>query len=293
MTILEEIRKKWKPRPAASHKGDFGRVFVLAGSRGLTGAAHLSSTAALRAGAGLVTLGVPEKIYSILARREAEVMVRPFPSTAGGSFSFRAFEPALDFLKTQDVLAIGPGLSQNPETQKFVREIIRQSRVPLVLDADALNALKGHANLLRKCRGRAVLTPHPGEFVRVFGGKLSAADSVRKRRAAETAKKFGILLVLKGNHTLVAHRDGKIYLNRTGNPGMATGGTGDVLTGVIAALIGQKFSLWDAARFGVYLHGLAGDLAAKKIGEVGLAAGDILNDLPAAIQSSLRRPANA
>lgn len=275
--IRWEIRSKWKPRPRQAHKGDFGRILILAGSEGMAGAAHLAAMAALRTGAGLVTLGVPEKVYPVLARREAEVMVRPFASTPKGSFALAAVKAVVKFLKTQDVLAIGPGLSQNPETQKFVRKILEESSLPVVIDADGLNALKGHLAILKFCRSRAVLTPHAGEFQRVFG-------SPGKGKALASAKRFGVTMVLKGNRTLVAEPQGRIYANPTGNPGMATAGTGDVLTGVIAALLGQGFSFWDSARFGVYLHGLAGDLAVKKTGEASLTAGDLLESLPAAIK---------
>ena len=287
MEIIREIRKKWKPRRPTAHKGDFGRVFILAGSRGLAGAAHLVGMGALRAGAGLVTVGVPDRIYNIVARREAEVMVRPFPSTREGSIGQKALRPIRQFLKTQDVLAVGPGLSQNAETQKWVRTLLQRNTLPVVIDADALNALRGHTLLLKKC-GRAVLTPHPGEFVRLFGGRLGRADSIRKKRARETAQRFGVTMVLKGHRTVVAAPDGRVYRNPTGNPGMATAGAGDVLTGILAALIGQGFSLWDAARFAVFFHGLAGDLAAKKIGPTGLVAGDLLNFLPAAFKKGLK-----
>ncbi|MBN1687483.1 MAG: NAD(P)H-hydrate dehydratase [Candidatus Omnitrophica bacterium] len=285
--IRKILKKKWKPRKKTAHKGDFGRVLLLAGSRGLTGAAYLSSLACVRAGAGLVTLGCPEKVYPILARRSQEVMVKPFPSTREGSFSVKALGPILRFLKNQNVLAIGPGLSQDSDTQKLVRRVLAKSVAMIVIDADGLNALKGHTQELKKCIGRAVITPHPGEFVRLFGGKLSDSDKVRRKRAVEVAKKYHVVVVLKGHRTVVADPRGKVYINRTGNPGMATGGTGDVLTGIIAALIGQKFSLFDAACFGVYLHGLSGDRAAKKVGEVSLAAGDLIEALPAAIQSVL------
>ena len=289
MNLSAEIRKKWKPRKPASHKGDYGRVFILAGSRGLTGAAHLTSAACVRSGAGLVTLGVPDKVYAVLARREAEVMVRPFLSTSSGALSFQSLKSVPDFSKNQDVLAVGPGLSRDGETQKLIRKVIAETSQPLVIDADGLNALKGNLPALKKCIRRAVLTPHPGEFVRLFGGTLSDSDSLRKKRALEAAKKSGAIILLKGHKTVVASPDGKVYVNTTGNPGMATGGSGDVLTGMIAALIGQNFSLWDAARFSVYLHGLAGDLAAKKVGQVSLQAGDILECLPYAFKKILGR----
>lgn len=287
MSLRGELLKKWKPRNPAAHKGDYGRIFILAGSSGFSGAASLAGLACLRGGAGLVTLGVPSEIHSIVARRQPELMVRPLPSFRG-SFSVKAMKPALTFLKNQSVLAIGPGLSQEPRAQKFCRGILGKTKLPVVIDADALNALKNHTDILSRCRGRAILTPHPGEFTRLFGGKLSPKDSERKDRAVEAAKSHGVIVILKGRHTVVADPSGKVYVNCTGNPGMAKGGSGDVLTGILAALLGQKFSLWDAARFGVYLHGLAGDIAVKKKGRVSLIATDIIQALPEAFRRSTR-----
>ncbi len=267
-------------RPATAHKGNFGRVFILAGSRGMTGAAHLVGMAALRSGAGLVTIGIPDAVYLVIAKRESELMIRPFPSTRKGTLSLRGFSEIKRFCATQDVLAIGPGLSQHITTQKLIRKVLQTTELPLVVDADGLNALKGHRKVLDACRGRAVLTPHPGEFVRVFGGKLDNSDTLRKKRALDAARKCGAVIVLKGNHTVIATPGGDCYINTTGNPGMATAGSGDVLTGMIAALMGQGLPYFEAACLGVYVHGLAGDLAAKKVGQVSLAAGDILRFLP-------------
>lgn len=278
-----EIRRKWKPRKKKSHKGDFGRVFILAGSEGYTGAAYLAASAALFTGAGLITLGVPQKVYAILARRLAEVMTLPFPSTPSGSFSLRALKPALNFLQNQSVLALGPGLSRNFETQKFAAALVLKNTRPLVLDADGLCAFNNRPELLRKIKAAAIITPHTGEFERLFGLKVSLSDSDRKQKALWAAKTFGIYVVLKGARTVVAAPDGKFFLNSTGNPGLAKGGSGDVLTGMIAALLGQKFSPWDACRFAVYLHGLSADLAVKKTGEASLTARDLIRFLPGAI----------
>jgi len=286
--LEQEIRRVWRPRPRRANKKDFGRVFVLAGSEGLTGAASLSSFAALRAGAGLVTLGCPDKVYSVLARRFPEVMVHPLPSTSQGTLSEKAFNGISRFLKTVDVLALGPGLGRHPATARLVRKISIKSPVQLVVDADGINAFQGKTGLLGKCAAPPVLTPHPGEFVRVFGGKKPETDKERKKRSLEVARAFKVILVLKGWHTVVAAPYGRVWVNPTGNPGMATGGTGDVLTGVIAALIGQGIFPCDAARFGVYLHGLAGDLAARKLGEASLVAGDLVKFLPRAIQLVLK-----
>ncbi len=281
MSLLKEIRKKWKKRSGDSHKGDFGKVLIIAGAKGYTGAAHLCAEACVRSGAGLVTLAVPDAVYPILARRSAEVMVKPFPSTRQGSFSLKALPELADFSKTQDVIAMGPGLTQNPETQKLIRAFITKTHhQPLVIDADGLNALKGHLDILSACRDRAVLTPHAGEFSRLFNVKLSNDQKKRKALSLQLSRRHRVIILLKGNRTVVASPEGNIYVNLTGNPGMASGGSGDVLTGIIAALLGQGFSVWDAARFAAFVHGKAGDAAAANIGQIGMTASDIIKFLP-------------
>jgi NAD(P)H-hydrate epimerase len=281
---IQSIAKKLK-RPATAHKGDMGRVFILAGSRGMTGAAHLAGMAALRSGAGLVTVGVPDAVYLILAKRESELMIRPFPSTPQGTLSLKGFREMERFCATQNVLAIGPGLSQQSTTQKLIRKILPAMELPLVVDADGLNALKGHLKVLDACRGRAILTPHPGEFCRVFGGVLDDSDGMRKKRVLDAAQKHGGVIILKGHRTIVAAPGGDYHINTTGNPGMATAGSGDVLTGMIAALVGRGLPYFEAACLGVHIHGLAGDMAAKKIGQTSLTAGDLLRFLPDAFKS--------
>lgn len=278
------VAKKLKRSPI-SHKGDMGRVFILAGSRGMTGAANLTGMAALRSGAGLVTIGVPDAVYLIIAKRDSELMIRPLPSTSQGTLSLKGFPEVKRFCATQNVLAVGPGLSQQSTTQQLIRKVLLATELPLVIDADGLNALKGHLKVLEACSGRAILTPHPGEFVRVFGGKLEDSDALRKKRALEAAKKHGVVIVLKGHRTVIATPEGDCYINTTGNPGMATAGSGDVLTGMIAALIGQRLSIFEAACLGVHVHGLAGDRAAKKIGQTSLTAGDLLRFLPDAFKT--------
>lgn len=286
--IEQEIRRAWRPRPRRANKKDFGRVFILAGSQGFTGAAILTAFAALRAGAGLVTLGCPDKVYSILARRHPEVMVRPFPSTSAGTLSEKGFREIFHFAKTENVLALGPGLGRHPSTTRLIRRLAVRISTQLVMDADGINAFQGNPGLLKKCDTPPILTPHPGEFVRVFGGKKPQTDAERKKRALEAARQFKSILVLKGFKTVAAAFFGRAEVNSTGNPGMATGGTGDVLTGIIAALAGQGIFPFDAARFGVYLHGLAGDLASREKGEVSLVAGDVIDFLPQAIKSVLK-----
>ena len=289
MDIKKEFQKHFKKRPRASHKGDYGRIFVLAGSHGLSGACYLTSMAAFRSGAGLVTVGVPKSLVLPLTRRLTEAMMKGFPETKEGSLGQTACKQIQSFLKTQDVLAIGPGLSQNSETQKAIRKIILSSHKPMVIDADGLNAFKSMPHLFKKLKAPVILTPHPGEFVRLFGGKISERDQERKKRALHIARQFRVVLVLKGHHTIVASPEGEVYVNRTGNPGMATGGSGDVLTGIIAAFLGQGIEPFKAACFGVYIHGLAGDLAAYERGEISLIASDIIHFLPHAFQKSSRK----
>jgi ADP-dependent NAD(P)H-hydrate dehydratase / NAD(P)H-hydrate epimerase len=281
---IQKIASKLK-RPSTAHKGDFGRVFILAGSRGMTGAAHLAGMAALRSGAGLVTIGIPDAIYLVLAKRESELMIRPFPSTSKGTLSLKGFREIERFCATQNVLAIGPGLSQHSTTQKLIRKVLSMTDLPLVVDADGLNALKGHLKVLDACRGRAILTPHPGEFCRVFDGVLDDSDKVRKKRALNVAQKYEGVIVLKGHRTIIAAPEGNYHTNTTGNPGMATAGSGDVLTGMIAALVGQGLSYFEAACLGAHIHGLAGDMAVKKIGQTSLTAGDLLGFLPEAFKT--------
>jgi ADP-dependent NAD(P)H-hydrate dehydratase / NAD(P)H-hydrate epimerase len=281
---IRSVAQKLK-RSSIAHKGDMGRVFILAGSRGMTGAAHLAGMASLRSGSGLVTIGVPDAVYLVLARRESELMVRPFPSTSQGTLSLKGLREMERFCATQSVLAIGPGLSQQSITQQLIRKVLPATLLPLVIDADGLNALKGHLEVLEACRGRAILTPHPGEFCRVFGGTLDDSDGVRKKRALDAAQKCTGVVVLKGYRTVIADPGGDCHINTTGNPGMATAGSGDVLTGMIAALVGQGLPYFEAACLGAHVHGLAGDMAAKKIGQTSLTAGDLLRFLPDAFKS--------
>lgn len=289
VNLNSEIGKKWPCRKRDAHKGDFGRVLILAGSSGMHGAAHLAGMAALRAGAGLVTLAVPEKIYSVVARREAEIMVRALPSTPQGTLSPRAFGPLMKLLQNQDVLAVGPGLSRNAGTVKLVRRLMKSVKCTVVLDADALNAFEGDAAALKVLEGRSVLTPHAGEYRRVFSHKPSDNRKGRIQDACSAARITGACVVLKGFQTVVAEPAGNFFVNTTGNPGMATAGTGDVLTGVLAGILAQGFSLYDAARFAVYLHGGAGDLAAEKQGEISLTASDVLDFLPKAFKKCVRK----
>ena len=272
------------PRPPHAHKGDAGHVFLLAGSVGFSGAAALCTMGALRIGAGLVTLGLPKSLHDPMVEKLTEAMLKPLPETKAGSLSLKALPEIVSAIEQRDAAAIGPGLSQQAQTKELVRQLLPKTRKPLVLDADGLNALAEEVVLLRKLPLPIILTPHPGEMARLI--KLSSQDvqQDRERIAREFAKRYRVIVVLKGHETVVASFDGTVYVNETGNPGMASGGCGDVLTGMIVGLLGQRLALFDAARLGVYLHGLAGDLAAKDRGEIGLIASDLVDRIPLAIR---------
>jgi len=281
--ITAELVKEWlPPRPSAAHKGNFGRVVVVAGSRGMTGAAYLVGEAALRAGAGLITVAVPESLHDIMESKLTEVMTVPLPDTGKGSLSRGARQRILDLLEGADVLALGPGLSTMPEVVTMVRELMPLVRIPCVLDADGLNALAGEADILRKIQAPVVITPHPGEMARLMGVSTREIQEDRLSVAGKAATTWNVVALLKGARTVVAAPNGAIYINPTGNPGMATGGSGDVLTGVVAALIAQGMEPVHAASAGAYIHGMAGDLGAREKGMIGLTAGDIISKLPAA-----------
>lgn len=279
---------KLNPRKRNSHKGSYGRVLVLAGSPGLTGAAYLCSKAALRSGSGIVTLGVPESLNSVMESKLTCVMTHPLPETKASTLSNKGKKKIIKLCESHDVVALGPGLSQQPETRELILWLIQNIDRNMVIDADGLNALSDKVNVLHKIKRHAVLTPHPGEMSRLTG--LGSAKNVQKERL-NTASQFiqsiqkksnnegKLTLVLKGDKTIVANSR-KVYVNRTGNPGMATAGTGDVLTGIIASLIGQGYDVFDASQLGVYIHGLAGDIAAKKKGEHSMIASDIIEYLP-------------
>jgi NAD(P)H-hydrate epimerase len=266
-------------RAPEGHKGDFGRVLLVAGSRGMSGAAILSTTAALRGGAGLVRVAVPGEIQSIVAAGNPCYMTAALLCDEQGCLAPGAEAEVIRLAAASDVVAAGPGLGQTPAVGAVVRALLTGTRLPLVLDADALNVLAGQTEVLR---GRAVppiLTPHPGEFARLLGRDVSADPVERRESAAAFAAAHGAVVLLKGHGTVIT--DGRrVYINTTGNPGMATGGSGDVLTGLIAALLGQHLEPFAAAQLGAHLHGLAGDLARDDLGEASLIATDLIAYLP-------------
>lgn len=287
----EELAELLPPRDPAGHKGDYGHALLLAGSPGKAGAASLAARAAVRAGAGLVTAAVPEPVAAGVDGASLESMTLGLPAGEGGEIAAAAVEAVLAACDGKDVLAAGPGLGQRPETAEAIRAVARRCPLPLLLDADAVNAFAGRAAEIRdRPEGAAtVLTPHPGELGRLLGVSAAEVQADRPAAARRAAAETGAVVVLKGHLTLIAEPpepggDGSLWVNPTGNPGMATGGTGDVLTGIVAALLARLGDPATAARLGVFLHGLAGDLAAEATGEEALAAGDLLDRLPAAFR---------
>lgn len=288
ITTPGHIQRILPVRPVTAHKGDCGRVLLIAGSQGMTGAAALAATGAIRTGAGLVTLGIAASLHDIMEVKLTEVMTRPLPETVGGSIGVKSIPYVEQMVKQTDVLAIGPGLGRHEDTLTAVREIVKSSEQPLVLDADALFAMVDHTDLLKQTAGLAVLTPHPGEMARLTGLSVAEVNQERIFIARQAASDWQSIVVLKGPCTVVAFPDGEIFLNTTGNPGLATGGAGDVLTGIIAGFIAQGLSSHDAAVAGVYIHGLAGDLAARGR-MIGMTAGDVLPEIPYAIHLASQR----
>ena len=282
-----EVAPMIAPRPAESNKGSYGHVLVIGGAVGKAGAAAMAGMSVLRAGAGLSTVATAKSALATVAGFHPEVMTEPLEETDMGTISMRALEygriEALSQGKT--VIAIGPGISRHPETAEFVRNIVQKATAAIVLDADGLNAFEGRAEELHG-RGRSfVITPHPGEMARLIGSTVAAVQRDRINIARSFARDHNLIVVLKGHRTLVAHPDGSIWVNTTGNPGMATGGTGDILTGMTSGLIAQNPQhVFEATRAAVHLHGLAGDVARETMGEQSLVATDLIGALPEAMR---------
>ena len=293
-----------------SHKGNYGHVLIVAGSRGKTGATLMAAKACLRCGAGLVTIGVPESLADIFQSRVTEEMTLILPDKGDGTLSVRASNKILEFLnKTGGMLAIGPGIGVSAETEKLMRTLIKNSEAPIVIDADGINSIKGGRGVFSKVKAPLILTPHPGEMARLLqqlappplppprggrareGGKapnselLTKIEKDRINTAISFAKETGTYLVLKGVPTIIAVPDGRAFINSTGNPGMATAGTGDVLTGMISGFLNQTPNPIHACITGVYMHGLAGDMAASEKGQYSLIATDIIDKIPDAFRS--------
>ncbi|HUO34321.1 MAG TPA: NAD(P)H-hydrate dehydratase [Candidatus Acidoferrum sp.] len=298
--IVEEVGKgslRWSEpreftryamrRRAEGHKGDYGHVLVVAGAVGKSGAAVLSSWAALRCGAGLVTAAIPAPILPIVAAHAPEIMTEPLAATAAGCISLHDLESGrFDSIRSgKKALSIGPGLGTEEETQQFIRKVAGSRKVPVILDADGLNAFDGFAKDLARDEGRLAITPHPGEMARLLDATVKDVQARRIDIATAAAAEWNCIVILKGHHTIIAAPDGGAWLNSTGNPGMATGGSGDVLTGILGSLTAQYGveDWWRTLAFGVWLHGLAGDVAAAEYGEAPLIASDLIQALPRAL----------
>ena len=288
-TVGELIDPKWvrlllPRRPRSAHKGEMGRALIIAGSVGMTGAACLCAQGALRVGAGLVTVACPASVNDILEVKLTEAMTFPLPETFERTLDTRALAPILELADQADALAIGPGLSRQPETAVLVRRLVARVEKPLVIDADALSALADAAVLLEGEHAPAVLTPHPGEMARLMEVTADKVQAHRPHFAEAAANRFRSVILLKGACSLIAEEGRPITVNPTGNPGMASGGVGDVLTGIVVGLIAQGLLPFEAAAAGAYLHGLAGDLASARLGEASLLATDLLESLPQAMR---------
>jgi NAD(P)H-hydrate epimerase len=274
--LLDERRRD-------AHKGDFGHLLVVGGSLGKAGAAAMAARGALRSGAGLVTVATPNSLVPVVQQQVMEAMCIPAAESIDGTLGFGAEEELLKTLRNMDALALGPGLSTHPEAVQAVRGLVRSADLPMVIDADGINALAGVPGVLKGTKAPVVLTPHPGEMARLTGTTAAAVQQDRIGIAQRAARQHGVTMVLKGAATVVATPSGTAWVNTTGNPGMATAGTGDVLTGMIGSLLAQGYGTADAACLGVYLHGHAGDLAAGEKGEAGMIAGDLIEKVPEAI----------
>lgn len=284
MQQIENI-PKLKPRPTDAHKGDFGRVCIIAGSITMTGAAALAGRSALRAGAGLVRVATAKSALPIIASIEPCFTTIELPEDKAGRISAKAIDKILTAVEDNDVLAFGPGVGLSGDLRKILEVLLKQQNLPLVIDADGLNNLSKINNWPDILKANLIVTPHPGEMKRLWTALFrEPLPPDRRDQAAQLAQKTNSIIALKGAGTVVT--DGqKVYINKTGNPGMATAGSGDVLTGLIAALIGQGLSNFDATILGVNIHGLAGDIAAEKTGQIGLITTDIIEALPQAFMN--------
>jgi hydroxyethylthiazole kinase-like uncharacterized protein yjeF len=283
-------------RAKDTHKGSFGKCLFISGAKKYLGAPYFSAMSFLKSGGGLSYLAAPESISSFVGKKGKELVLLPQKETKTGSISKANLKELVDFSKSVDFVVIGPGLSLDKETQELVRSLITKIKKPLLIDGDGLTALKGNIDILKKRKNLTVLTPHPAEFIRLFGGKTRDTKTNRVQITREKSALYGCFIVFKGANSLIGCPDGEVFINLTGNPGMATAGSGDVLTGIISAMFkvipsdSEKNMFENAVRVGVLLHGLAGDLSALKKGEDGITATDILNSIPEAIKLYRTQP---
>ena len=278
------MRDLLKKRKLDSHKGDYGRVGIVGGSSGMAGAPYLTTMSSLRTGSGYSYALIPSTIESIMSIKLTEAIVKAISDDGIGHFSMESLQDILMYIKDMDSLAVGPGMGVDGDRTYLVKEILKNSKVPIVLDADALNCVSEMPHILEEHNSPLIITPHPGELSRLLDVSIEKIQEKRVYYREYIAKRYNIVVVLKGHRTVVASPKLGIYINETGNPGMATAGSGDVLTGMIASLLAQGLKSFDAARLGVHLHGIAGDIAREKIGEYSMIAGDIVDNIYLAIR---------
>lgn len=283
--VPDNIRSILPKREIESHKGTFGRIGIIAGSKGMIGASCLATMAALRSGSGLVYTIIPNSLYDIISIKLTEAIIKPVEDENTGHFILSSFDEIKKIIEEMDVLAIGPGIGVDEDRIELVNKILLNFERPIVLDADGINCIsKGNSDILLNRRADTIITPHPGEFSRLLNIDTKVIQKNRIEYSKHVSNKYNVITVLKGANTIVSNPKGEIYVNPTGNPGMATAGSGDVLTGIIASFIGQGISSFKAAKLGVYCHGLAGDLAKKDKGEYGMISRDILDNIPYSIK---------
>ncbi|HXM63864.1 MAG TPA: NAD(P)H-hydrate dehydratase [Terriglobales bacterium] len=294
LITAHEIAPLVGPRPLAANKGNFGHVLVIGGALGKAGSVAMAGMAALRTGAGLSTVATPKSVLATVAGFHPEIMTEPLDETDVGTISIRASGPLDALITGMTVLAVGPGISRVPETSEFVRTLVIKCKTPLVLDADGLNAFEGRASELNGKGRTLVITPHPGEMARLTASTIAAVQRDRINVARTFAREHELIVVLKGHRTLIARPDGTVWVNTTGNPGMATGGTGDILTGMVSGLIAQNPErIVEAVIAAVHLHGLAGDVACESMGEYSLVATDLVKAFPEAFRRVRESAANS
>ena len=280
----DDIEPHFPPRPRDAHKGSYGHLLVVAGSLGKTGAAALAATAALRAGVGLVTVATPASQQPVVAGLVMEAMTEPLPETGARTLALKAREVVTELAAVRDAVALGPGIGLDEETGAATRALTAEVTKPMAIDADGLSALAGHLDALRSAPAPRCLTPHPGEMARLLGGSVADVQRDRLETVRQFATRHRVHVVLKGAWSAIGDPEGRVFVNPTGNPGMASGGTGDVLTGILGAFLARGMAPGAALQSAVYLHGLAGDIAAERVGEEALIAGDVIAALPEAFK---------
>lgn len=287
---IEHVRKNIKKRNNNTHKGSYGKIGIIAGSKGMTGSVCMSSISALRSGSGLVFTIVPNSINNIVSIKLTECIVKSVTDNNCGYFNHDFIKEIMDIIKNLDCVALGPGIGTNSTTQKVVTEIIKKYDKPIILDADGLNCISKNLNILYNRKSPTIITPHPKEFEKLLNNSnIKILENIRLKEnrikySCIFSKQYNVITALKGFETVVANTDGEYFINKTGNPGMATAGSGDVLAGVITSLIGQNIDCFKATCCGVYIHGHAGDITAKVKGQYGMIASDIIENIPYAIK---------